>query len=790
VAPQAPGLPESPLLARAGPPQAPGPAKRPHPPRPSGQGGTDPEPDARASGEGSEGVKRARRHERAPQGLPAQEASSPSADEEAAERPDEEEAPAAPQGRKDDPVRRALAEAPAAPRSRKDEAAQDEALKKKTLEALKKRTSKVMSGYGLRKRGSTSRAADLGPPPKAKQKMGPPQARAPQPESESPHDEPPQAESPQTSYYADSSRPPRAVHGQIRIALLELFAGMRGASRALEMLPVTVVGTMAVECNPYLNEWAKVRWPDEVVIPDIDHVDEILVHEFLEDLPPFDIVLIVGGFPCKDLSRLKTGRKNLEGAHSRLFFHLPEIRERVIKSTNAPVRFLVENVMCDTDALSEISRELAVKPYRITSTPVSAASRDRLYWVDSTWSAQKGEEVVTTNPLFAVVKLRERDKRLEVLDKGSKFHADFGGRLPCVTGYHPSERQPRHPAGYEQASNTAKKRWEADGYATQVYHYEDFNMVWDHAPQAPSRGKATKAIIESKWEEHFHYIGPGTSSLGLAPSIWANPHSTSKEDGGASLEAYRKHVRSDRSLQEALPGLRGAHLLCSHCDPGEPCHGDILIDEYDRIARRQKEPTPRLMRIDELERVMGFQSEDHEGPSYLAGPKQGLSQRELYRRQRDALGNAFNVHVVRRILWNILVVAGLAIGESTPQSLATSAWPHRRASPPALARTTSATSAATGGRMRRAGRPVPLAHAPRRPRHSGRHAPSDNAGAAEATALAGLVAGGQLRGGLPRHGRHPGQQPVPPHQAGPGPNRGRPARRGRLTARQAFHIFH
>jgi hypothetical protein len=134
VAPQAPGLPESPLLARAGPPQAPGPAKRPHPPRPSGQGGTDPEPDARASGEGSEGVKRARRHERAPQGLPAQEASSPSADAEAAERPDEEEAPAAPQGRKDDPVRRALAEAPAAPRSRKDEAAQDEALKKKTLE--------------------------------------------------------------------------------------------------------------------------------------------------------------------------------------------------------------------------------------------------------------------------------------------------------------------------------------------------------------------------------------------------------------------------------------------------------------------------------------------------------------------------------------------------------------------------------------------------------------------------------------------------------------------------------
>jgi hypothetical protein len=62
------------------------------------------------------------------------------------------------------------------------EAAQEEVLKKKTLEALKKRTSEVMSGYGSRKRGGASGSADLGAPPKAKQKIGPPQARAAQPE--------------------------------------------------------------------------------------------------------------------------------------------------------------------------------------------------------------------------------------------------------------------------------------------------------------------------------------------------------------------------------------------------------------------------------------------------------------------------------------------------------------------------------------------------------------------------------------------------------------------------------
>eukprot|EP00972_Heterocapsa_arctica_P064072 9453183-Heterocapsa_arctica.AAC.1 len=88
-------------------------------------------------------------------------------------------------------------------------------------------------------------------------------------------------------------------------------------------------------------------------------------------------------------------------------------------------------------------------------------------------------------------------------------------------------------------------------------------------------------------------------------------------------------------------------------------------------------PNPRLMRIAEMERVMGFRDEADDGPTYLAGPKQGLGGAEITRRQRDALGNAFNIRVVKRILWNILVVAGLAIGDSTPPTLATCQWPHQ-----------------------------------------------------------------------------------------------------------------
>ena len=69
---------------------------------------------------------------------------------------------------------------------------------------------------------------------------------------------------------------------------------------------------------------------------------------------------------------------------------------------------------------------------------------------------------------------------------------------------------------------------------------------------------------------------------------------------------------------------------------------------------------------------MGF------GKGYLKGPRQGLAQHGIEEKQRDAIGNAFNVRVVRRVLVNILIVAGLFSSgtASNVPTLATNAWPH------------------------------------------------------------------------------------------------------------------
>eukprot|EP00972_Heterocapsa_arctica_P109804 16166912-Heterocapsa_arctica.AAC.1 len=120
------------------------------------------------------------------------------------------------------------------------------------------------------------------------------------------------------------------------------------------------------------------------------------------------------------------------------------------------------------------------------------------------------------------------------------------------------------------------------------------------------------------------------------------------------MQSFRNHLRDDPMLQANLLSLSGVHLLCSHCGPEDRCHGDVIIEEYIEATKRHKEPNPRLMRINEMERAMGFRGEKDEGPTYLAGPKQGMGMREPTGRQRDALGNSFNVTVVKRILWNVL----------------------------------------------------------------------------------------------------------------------------------------
>jgi DNA-cytosine methyltransferase len=110
----------------------------------------------------------------------------------------------------------------------------------------------------------------------------------------------------------------------------------------------------------------------------------------IDSLPDFD--LLVGGFPCQDLSIAKKNREGLDGKRSGLFYHLLKILE--IKK---PRYYLFENVASmNSLARKTITYEISkitghyIEPVAIDATLVSAQRRKRLFWCN--WHIEQPQD--------------------------------------------------------------------------------------------------------------------------------------------------------------------------------------------------------------------------------------------------------------------------------------------------------------------------------------------------------------------------------------------------------------
>jgi DNA (cytosine-5)-methyltransferase 3A len=123
------------------------------------------------------------------------------------------------------------------------------------------------------------------------------------------------------------------------------------------------------EIDKYAIQTYRKHFPEHELLGNIVNINPYA-------LPDFD--LMVGGFPCQDLSIAKAGRKGLSGERSGLFWTMLSIMR--IKN---PKYFCFENVASmprqDRDM---ITKELGVEPVMINAALVSAQSRKRLFWTN------------------------------------------------------------------------------------------------------------------------------------------------------------------------------------------------------------------------------------------------------------------------------------------------------------------------------------------------------------------------------------------------------------------------
>lgn len=151
--------------------------------------------------------------------------------------------------------------------------------------------------------------------------------------------------------------------------VLSLFDGISCGMVALERAGIPVERYVAYEIEPNAIKISKKNYPK------IEQMGSVVGADF-KQYKGFDI--IIGGFPCQDLSINTANRKGLQGSRSGLFWELV----RAIKEVQ-PKWFLVENNYKMPDKDKQIITEtLGVQPILIDSALVSAQTRKRLYWTN------------------------------------------------------------------------------------------------------------------------------------------------------------------------------------------------------------------------------------------------------------------------------------------------------------------------------------------------------------------------------------------------------------------------
>jgi len=152
--------------------------------------------------------------------------------------------------------------------------------------------------------------------------------------------------------------------------ILSLYDGISCGQLALGRSGIQVDNYFASEIDKYAIKVAQNNFPNTIQLGNVFDIK-------YETLPKID--LVIGGFPCTNISIAKRNREvNLNGSAGELFNQCLVALERC-----KPKYFLFENnYSIHKDVKDEVSRLLGVEPIMINSSLLSAQNRKRLYWTN------------------------------------------------------------------------------------------------------------------------------------------------------------------------------------------------------------------------------------------------------------------------------------------------------------------------------------------------------------------------------------------------------------------------
>lgn len=187
--------------------------------------------------------------------------------------------------------------------------------------------------------------------------------------------------------------------------VLSLFDGMSCGQIALEKANIKVEKYFASEIKTHAISHTKIKYPNTIFLGDVRNIhytdlgieidNQIGGMRVLET----NIDLLIGGSPCKGISRLNQKQEGLKHKESILFWEYARILAEIRKS-NSEVKFLLENTHGNKEATKIITETLEVEPISINSKLVSAQNRPRYYWTNIQGIKMPQDKGVTTEHIF------------------------------------------------------------------------------------------------------------------------------------------------------------------------------------------------------------------------------------------------------------------------------------------------------------------------------------------------------------------------------------------------------
>lgn len=198
------------------------------------------------------------------------------------------------------------------------------------------------------------------------------------------------------------------------INVLSLFDGISCGQIALERAEIKVNNYFASEIKSHAIKCTQHNYPNTIQLGSVLDVKGT-------DLPNID--LLIGGSPCKGISRLNKNQEGLEHTESRLFWEYIRLLNEV-----KPKYFLLENTHGNKQATDIITETLEVKPISINSKLVSAQNRPRYYWTNIPDIKQPLDKNITTKDIFDYSGELASESRVKWLNSES-------GKKSVLNGY-------------------------------------------------------------------------------------------------------------------------------------------------------------------------------------------------------------------------------------------------------------------------------------------------------------------------------------------------------------------